>query len=101
MSNYLIAYDIVSDKLRTHVANKLLYYGLTRLQLSVFMGDLRPHLKRDLTAWLDERRKKDFGASDKLLILPLHDSLLAKAELLGEHGMDMEMVFGKRLTLIM
>lgn len=64
---YLFSYDISNNKLRRKVANKLLYYGLDRVQLSVFMGTLRQPLFQKATLWLQQNIK----GKDKLLILPL------------------------------
>jgi len=98
--NLLITYDIENNSLRTKIGKKLLYFGLARVQYSVYMGSLKPSIKAQLTLWLEDRELNDFGMSDKLLILPLHESLLAKLEILGLPPFDMAEVFGKRHTLM-
>jgi CRISPR-associated endonuclease Cas2 len=71
---HLISYDIGNDRLRLKAANALLRMGLHRLQYSVFMGELGEaalkHLEAELAALALE--KAWVGASDSILILPLH-----------------------------
>jgi len=50
MKIMLITYDIVEDKTRTKVADTLLNYGLQRMQYSVFLGRLKPHLYKAIKA---------------------------------------------------
>ena len=38
---YLISYDIEKDSLRTQIGNKIIEYGLTRIQYSVYLGYLK------------------------------------------------------------
>jgi len=67
----LVSYDIEDDRLRLRAANKLLEYGLIRLQKSVFAGTVAAARWRQLSAWLKKEIVAHFGADDKLLYLPL------------------------------
>jgi len=62
MKIMLITYDIVEDKTRTKVADTLLNYGLQRMQYSVFLGRLKPHLYKAIKAkilkLIDEKHDK-------------------------------------------
>ena len=66
---YLICYDITETRLRTRVAKLLQYFGLNRLQFSVFGGEINnKHLKR-----LEEKLENLMLEKDKdsIIILPL------------------------------
>lgn len=67
----LVSYDIENDRLREKTANKLLEYGLIRLQKSVFAGAIADTPWKHLLAWLQKEIVGAFGADDKLLYLPL------------------------------
>lgn len=71
--NYIISYDITSDKLRNRIAKKLQSLGCFRLQKSVFIGvafNQRAYkqLKTAIVKILQSKLKKD---SDSLLCLPI------------------------------
>lgn len=51
--HYVIIYDITDDALRHSVANKLKDYGLIRVQLSGFLGELYKHKLNSLIAELN------------------------------------------------
>lgn len=40
MGRCLVVYDIANDRIRTKVADLCLDYGLSRIQLSAFLGEL-------------------------------------------------------------
>lgn len=44
----LLLYDIVSDRIRTKIADTCLDYGLDRTQYSVFTGDISRNLQEEL-----------------------------------------------------
>jgi len=62
MKIMLVTYDIVEDKIRTKVADTLLNYGLQRLQYSVFLGRIKPHLykaiKKKILNLIDDKQDK-------------------------------------------
>lgn len=63
----LLIYDISDTKIRTKVADTCLDYGLERIQLSAFTGDLRRVHQEELLAKLRKRLGKRPG---KILLLP-------------------------------
>lgn len=67
----LVSYDIENDRLRLKTANKLLEYGLVRLQKSVFSGAVAPTPWKHLLAWLKKEVVAHFAPDDRLLYLPL------------------------------
>jgi len=48
----LIVFDIGNDKLRTHIENACLDYGMQRTQFSLFQGELDAQRRRKLAAKL-------------------------------------------------
>lgn len=67
----LVSYDIENDRLRLKTANKLLEYGLVRLQKSVFSGAVAETPWKHLLAWLQTEVVAKFETDDRLLYLPL------------------------------
>ena len=67
----LVSYDIENDRLRLKTANKLLEYGLVRLQKSVFSGAVAETPWKHLLAWLQKEVVAHFKPEDRLLYLPL------------------------------
>lgn len=74
----LVSYDIENDRLRSLAANKLLEYGLIRLQKSVFAGAIAEVAWRQLLTWLKKEVVAQFGAEDRLLYLPLTEGQAAR-----------------------
>ncbi len=66
---YMISYDIQSNRLRKKVFNLLIYFGLDRVQFSVFIGKLSTVMKRKLILRLEILELKD--GTDSILIVPL------------------------------
>jgi CRISPR-associated protein Cas2 len=66
----LVIYDIASDDLRNRLANRLFDYGLQRVQLSAFCGNLNVHdrevLLRELPNFIGSER-------DRIYVIPLCD----------------------------
>lgn len=67
----LVSYDIADDRLRLMTANKLLEYGLIRLQFSVFAGAIDDTPWKNLIGWIQKEIVAQFAPNDKLLYLPL------------------------------
>ena len=76
---YLVVYDITSNNLRSQTAELLKDYGLTRIQKSAFVGDLK---KNELNSLIVELRKvvKD----DDLKIFLLCDSCFKNMVSIGQ-----------------
>ena len=95
---YLITYDITSDKLRTKVAHKLLYFGLHRIQYSVFIGPLSTTLLTQLTHWLNGiATRLDKGNS--ILIFPLTKEGVKRKIIFGDATHDWQELMGLKHTL--
>lgn len=76
-----IAYDISSDRLRLKVSKMCRRIGLLRLQKSVFVGDTRKDLLREL----EQTVRPVLPASDQFVVIPLekkeyHNILLAASK---------------------
>lgn len=67
----LVSYDIENDRLRLKTANKLLEFGLIRLQKSVFSGSLDPNPWKHLLLWLEKEVVTHLESEDRLLYLQL------------------------------
>ena len=74
----LVSYDIENDRLRLKTANKLLEFGLIRLQKSVFAGAIADKPWKQLLGWLQKEVVAQFGADDRLLYLPLAEGQSAR-----------------------
>ena len=81
----LVVYDISSDDLRTKLANRLFDYGLQRVQLSAFCGELNTH---DRTVLLKELPNFIGSERDRIYVIPLCDKCATlEAESLEGKGM--------------
>ena len=69
----LVSYDIENDRLRVKTANKLLEYGLVRLQKSVFSGAVNETPWKHLLTWMQKEVVPQFKPDDRLLYLPLSE----------------------------
>lgn len=64
----LVVYDISDTRLRTKVADILKDWGLTRIQLSAFMGELTPQERGDLAEYL---KRLPLSERDRIDIFPI------------------------------
>ncbi|MDA8228978.1 MAG: CRISPR-associated endonuclease Cas2 [Desulfitobacterium hafniense] len=69
MVNYVI-YDIERDKTRNKIVTACKDYGLTRIQYSVFVGELNTNKRQELFMRLRKILGKEKG---KILVLPVCD----------------------------
>jgi CRISPR-associated protein Cas2 len=67
----VVVYDITDNTSRLHLIKKLQFFGLKRLQKSVFIGYLEPKERLDLAEDLETYLSKD---TDSIVILPLCES---------------------------
>lgn len=81
---YIVAYDITDNKRLREVANTCLQY-LSRVQKSVFEGDLTPSqlhsLKKELKSIMDDK-------TDSILFYFLKNSSIKKRIVLGKRKND-------------
>lgn len=67
----LLVYDISDDRLRTKVADICLDYGLRRIQLSAFLGDISRNRQDEL---LLKIRRRLGTAPGRVALFPLCDT---------------------------
>jgi len=67
----LVVYDIANDRIRTKVAAACLDYGLSRIQLSAFLGDLSRTHQDEL---LQRSRRLLGRATGHVALFPLCDT---------------------------
>ena len=71
---YLICYDISETKVRTRIAKILQYFGLDRLQYSVFGGEIKENHLKLLVKKLKKMRVEE--GKDSIIILPLRNKYI-------------------------
>jgi len=64
----LVAYDIEDNGRRSKIAELLQYYGLARIQYSVFAGEMPARKLKDMTNTLFDMELED---DDNITIVPL------------------------------
>lgn len=84
-----VVYDIRNDNLRNHLANILLFYGLHRVQYSVFNGLISIEDKNNL---LREIKSLDIGEEDKIHVFDLCKSCIRNATIIGKNDEGKEHV---------
>ncbi len=98
---YLIAYDITDDKLRAKTANKLIYYGLERVQFSVFIGTIRVKNLLAFKLWYQKTILTLASPNDSLMILPLSIGQVRSIEVIGHNALDLDYLTDQKHTLIL
>lgn len=68
---YLAIYDITDDNLRNLVAESLKDYGLTRIQYSAFIGELRRH---ELNSLITDLKNLIKEATENIQLYPICDT---------------------------
>lgn len=71
----LVVYDIVEDRVRQHISDACLDYGLERFQFSAFSGRLTAVQRRELFLKLQELLGSTAG---RILIQPISDDDVEK-----------------------
>ncbi len=92
--NYLIVYDISSDRIRTKIADQLVAHSYDRLQLSVFSGLYHPRHFPQL--WENIRRLLADEPEAKFFVIPLPDSSLRDMTVLGQYRPDIDYLTGDK-----
>ncbi|MFQ6128664.1 MAG: CRISPR-associated endonuclease Cas2 [Thermoplasmata archaeon] len=82
-----VAYDIKSNDLRSRLARKLLYYGLSRVQLSVFTGTVETREKAEI---LDEVENMELGEDDKVYVIDLCSRCAKNVIVIGKESDERE-----------
>lgn len=101
MHIYLIFYDIADDRRRVKVAALLERWGYERLQWSVFTG-LQPP-EGNAALWKDLSRLMDPAAfpNDKICSLAVSRERFAAMQVLGNVGVDLDYLLGRRQVLLL
>lgn len=98
----LMAYDFADDRLRLRFADKLLEYGLIRMQKSVFVGDLNRKKLRDLKVWINQTFAADADpATDRFLLLRIGFAQMNRAEILGTMPTEWDDLIDPKSTLFL
>lgn len=83
---YIIIYDITDDRLRSAVAKELKNYGLTRVQLSGFLGALPRHRLNSLLTRLNAMLKNGEdkpGSRRNIQVYPICNRCFSKRMVIG------------------
>ena len=95
---YLITYDITSNNIRQKVAHRLTYFGLHRIQYSVFMGPLSTTLLPNLIHWL-KGIEPNLNKDNSILIFPMTKEGINRKIILGDATYDWQELMGLKHTL--
>jgi len=76
-----VTYDIEDDKLRTKISKRLLYFGLRRIQYSVFWGDVQ---EKDIVEMKEFFKGLEYGAKDRVVMTEVNIEDLKKTTQYGE-----------------
>ena len=76
-----VSYDISDDSLRNEVAELLLFYGLHRIQYSVFQGSIHIYDKREL---VERLKDLDLSSDDSIQILDLCERCVREVLVIGK-----------------
>lgn len=97
---YLACYDLQNDRFRTKLADKLLAYGLERVQFSVFLGTLQDNRKEELLTWVEKLLENTPPTERKFLLMPLAEAHALKSIWIADEELDWDWLTGKQHTLI-
>jgi len=81
--NRLVCYGITDDKLRKKIDDKLIHYGLTRVQYSVFIGYVAdPHYTR-MKDEIKTNLEENSNDTDSVIFMPLHQDQIKSMIVFG------------------
>lgn len=84
----IVAYDISDNRRRTKISNRLMDFGLERIQYSIFWGKLLQSELRSTKRFLDEYVKEEEG--EKVFILTGQFAKQLQSESIGYSGKTWE-----------
>lgn len=96
---HLMIYDISNNRQRQKVANKLLQYGMERIQLSVYIGDIQTSKLPQLFRAIEQLMKVKSHSKDKFMHLRLSKSQIRQMYSIGEE-IDQDYLLGDLHTLV-
>jgi len=76
-----IVYDIKEDSTRNHLSRRLAYYGLRRVQYSVFNGIVTI---KDKEALVKEINELELGEEDKIHVIDLCEACRREVIIIGK-----------------
>ncbi len=98
--NRLVCYDITDNKLRKKIADKLIQFGLARVQLSVFIGYVAaPHytkMKEEIMEKIDEGNSD----TDSIIFMDLHQDQIKNMIILGRLQADADYILNTTNTIM-
>ncbi|MEM6846087.1 MAG: CRISPR-associated endonuclease Cas2 [Bacteroidota bacterium] len=97
---YLVSYDIESNRLRTKFAKKLLALGLSRIQYSLFMGNLSATLYDKMLEMIHQFWESAETEKDRIDVITLTPTQIEQMIRLGGEHLDMDYITGQKHTLI-
>lgn len=98
MKPHLICYDIKKNNLRTRLGNKILEYGLDRINLSVYLGAINERSLTTLENWIQQELAAKGDPDDSVIVLP-HD--VQHLRVYGRNDLDRAELTGIKSTLIL
>lgn len=102
MNNYLISYDISKDSLRSRIGDKIIAYGLDRIQYSVYMGAMTEGNKQVLLQWMQQEiTQKGNSLSDTIILLSLTATQIKSAIIIGKNNYDLDFLSGQNNSLLL
>ena len=97
--SYLICYDIEDDYDRKKIHDHLLAAGLTRVQYSVFVGNISETVFKNLLQKLEKAIDLETTENDNILILDLTPKQLKKIQIIGKSKIDLDELAGDKNSL--
>jgi len=82
--HYLVCYDITNNGLRKKIADRLLYYGLARVQFSVFVGYVADIHFEQMTTELHKKINASSDDTDSIIFLRINQTNLRKMLIFGK-----------------
>ncbi len=101
MKSYLICYDIQKNALRTRLGNKIIEYGLDRVNKSVYLGSIEARSLKELENWLQQQMQDHAKPGDSLILLPVTAAQIHAMRVFGENDLDRKDLSGELSTLIL
>lgn len=97
--HYLVCYDITNNSLRKKIADRLLYYGLARVQLSVFVGYVADIHFEQMTAELNQKIEDSQDENDSIIFLRINHANLRKMIIFGKLKGESDYIFANGHTI--
>ncbi|HMQ50261.1 MAG TPA: CRISPR-associated endonuclease Cas2 [Saprospiraceae bacterium] len=96
----LICYDISKNSLRNRLGQKILEYGLDRINKSVYLGSIADNALTKLEKDLADQLLQKGQPQDSLIILPVNAQHIQDMRIYGQNDLDKAEISGDKSTLI-